>query len=151
MSGADDLLQLFDLGLLLFDGIDQDGADLRVFDAFDLAFLVAEGEQGFDLGDFLRDQAQIVFVAAFPIEGDGAPDALVDVVLGMPNAERVQRLRLVPVPLYLGLFGWRVLVVRKGQASAGAGCAACKTCAPCSCCRAATGPTPRSCAATACR
>jgi hypothetical protein len=45
-----------------------------------------------------------------------APDALVDVVLGMPNAERVQRLRLVPVPLYLGLFGWRVLVVRKGQA-----------------------------------
>jgi hypothetical protein len=47
----------------------------------------------------------------------GLPRADVDVVVGMPSPERLQRLRLVPMPLYLGLFGWRVLVVPKGQAA----------------------------------
>jgi hypothetical protein len=44
------------------------------------------------------------------------PDGQVDAVVGMPNRERMARLRLVPAPLYLGLFGWRALVVRRGEA-----------------------------------
>jgi hypothetical protein len=44
-------------------------------------------------------------------------DAGVDVVLGMPNAVRISTCHLVPIPLFFGLFGWRVLVVRQGEAA----------------------------------
>src|SRR5260370_27936082 len=38
-------LLLFDLCLLFFEGVDEDGRELIVFDAFDLAFRVAKGKQ----------------------------------------------------------------------------------------------------------
>lgn len=45
-----------------------------------------------------------------------SPQGEVDVVVAMPSPERDRLLRAVPVPLYRGLFGWRLLVVRRGEA-----------------------------------
>lgn len=45
----------------------------------------------------------------------GSPNGEVDVVVAMPSAERDRLLRVVPVPLYRGLFGWRLLVIRRGE------------------------------------
>ncbi len=44
------------------------------------------------------------------------PQGLIDVVVGMPNRAREAQCWIVPAPLYLGLFGWRALVVRRGEA-----------------------------------
>ena len=44
------------------------------------------------------------------------PEGQVDVVVGMPSPERDEKLLRVPVPLYKGLFGMRLLVVRRGEA-----------------------------------
>jgi hypothetical protein len=45
------------------------------------------------------------------------PEGQVDVVVGMPSQERDEKLLRVPVPLYKGLFGLRLLVVRRGEAA----------------------------------
>jgi hypothetical protein len=39
VAAANELLQLFDLILLLFDSVDQDGGDAVVLNAFDFAFV----------------------------------------------------------------------------------------------------------------
>lgn len=44
------------------------------------------------------------------------PEGQVDVVVGMSSKERDERLLRVPVPMYKGLFGLRLLVVRRGEA-----------------------------------
>ena len=62
-------LLLLDLILLFFEGVDKDGAQAIVFDAFDLAFLVAGDEQWLGRGDLLGDQAEVVRLAIFPVEG----------------------------------------------------------------------------------
>lgn len=40
----------------------------------------------------------------------------VDTLVDMPNPVYERSLRLVPYPLFRGLYGWRVLVVRRGEA-----------------------------------
>jgi len=65
------VLLLLDLRLLLLDGVDQDHADLVVFDALDLAVAVVRHEQRFDLGDFFGDEAKIVLPSLLPVECDG--------------------------------------------------------------------------------
>ena len=62
-------LLLADLSLLFFEGIDEDRAEAIVFDAFDLTFFVAGDEQWLGLGDLLGDQAEVVRLAIFPVEG----------------------------------------------------------------------------------
>src|SRR5260370_26718748 len=64
------LLLLFDLCLLFLDGVDEDGGKLIVLDALDLAFVVAEREQRFDLLNFFRAQANVSDTALLPGEGD---------------------------------------------------------------------------------
>jgi len=59
----------FDLCLLLFESVNEDRAQAIVFDAFDLAFLVAGDEQWLGRGDLLGDQAEVVRLAIFPVEG----------------------------------------------------------------------------------
>ena len=61
-------LLLLDLILLFFEGVDKDGAQAIVFDAFDLAFLVAGDEQWLGRGDLLSDQAEVVRLAVLPIK-----------------------------------------------------------------------------------
>ena len=73
------LLLLFDgvflggyLCLLFLDGIDQNGGDLSVLDAFDFAFIVARYKKGFNFLGILRSEADIAHSAVFPIESDRA-------------------------------------------------------------------------------
>jgi hypothetical protein len=50
-----DLYLLFlDLFLVLFEGINEQHTELVVFDAFDLAFVIAEGKERFDALDVFR-------------------------------------------------------------------------------------------------
>ena len=60
-----------DLFLLLFDGVDERGRDLRVFDAFYFSIRFVFVKQRFDLIDFLGDKTDIALTVRFPIEGDG--------------------------------------------------------------------------------
>ena len=59
---------LFDLRLLLFDGVDENDSHAVVFDAFDFAFIVVRDEQWFDLGDLFGDKAHIAHSALLPVE-----------------------------------------------------------------------------------
>jgi hypothetical protein len=40
---------------------------------------------------------------------------VIDLIWTMASRERMQALRAVPVPLYMGLYGWRLLLVRRGE------------------------------------
>ena len=66
------VLLLLNLGLLFFEGVDEDGGELIVFDAFDLAFRVAEGQQRLDLLDFFSAEADVFHAVLFPLEQDRA-------------------------------------------------------------------------------
>ncbi|WP_374434874.1 hypothetical protein [Inhella sp.] len=46
---------------------------------------------------------------------------VIDLVWSMSSQAREQGLRAVPVPLYGGLYGWRLLLIRKGEAARFAG------------------------------
>ncbi len=71
------LLLLFDgallfgyLCLLLLNGVDENGGDLSILDAFDFTFGVACRQKRFDLLDVFRAEADIAHSAA-PVENDG--------------------------------------------------------------------------------
>jgi hypothetical protein len=61
-------LLLFDLYLLLFESVDEDGRKLIVFDAFDLALCVAEGQPRLDLLDFFSAKADVLHTVLLPRE-----------------------------------------------------------------------------------
>ena len=63
-------LLLFDLRLLFLDGVDEDGGELIVFDAFNLVVLVFESEQRLDLCHLFRDQADGRLLTSLPVEAD---------------------------------------------------------------------------------
>ncbi len=70
MVGADYLLQSFNLLLLLFDGVDQGGADAVVLHAFDLALRIVGDQERLDCRHFLRAEAEVVHTARLPVESD---------------------------------------------------------------------------------
>jgi hypothetical protein len=49
------------------------------------------------------------------------PDGLLDIMVAMGSRTLAEQLHWVPVPLYRGLFGWRLLLVKQGQAKRLAG------------------------------
>src|SRR5205085_1714346 len=66
-----DLLPLrVDLSLLLFEGVDEDDAQVIVLHALDLALVVVDHEPRLDLGHLLRAQAHVGGSAGLPVEGD---------------------------------------------------------------------------------
>jgi hypothetical protein len=48
-----------ELRLLLFECIDEDGAQLRVPHTFNLTFIIVRDQQGFNGGDILRAESEI--------------------------------------------------------------------------------------------
>src|SRR5205085_1035306 len=58
-------LLLFDLCLLLFDRVDEDDAESVVAHAFDLAFVITEGEERRDLLDLFRAEADVFHAILF--------------------------------------------------------------------------------------
>ena len=62
----------FDLCLLLFEGVNEDGGELVVFDAFDLAVRVAECVQRLNLLNFFSAEADVLRAVLFPSEADRA-------------------------------------------------------------------------------
>ena len=66
------IVQIANLLLLFLDGVDKHGRELVVFDAFDLAFFVSEGQQRLDALDFFGTKADVAPAAIFPGEGDWA-------------------------------------------------------------------------------
>ena len=64
-----DLLLLFaNLLLLFFEGVDEDGGELIVLDAFDIAFRVAKRQQRLDLFHFLSAESDVFLPILFPSE-----------------------------------------------------------------------------------
>ena len=63
---------LLKLRLLLFESVNEDGGELIVFDAFDLAFRVAKGEQWLDLLNFFGGEADVFHTVLLPLERDRA-------------------------------------------------------------------------------
>ena len=69
---GDLMMMMFDLRLLLFEGVDEYGGELTVFDAFDLAFVIAKREQRLYLLYFLRAKPNVFLPALLPREADGS-------------------------------------------------------------------------------
>src|SRR5262249_10786922 len=70
--GRDLRLLFFDLCLLLFNSVDEDGGHLIVFDAFNLVPLGAESQPRLDSVHLSRQQTDIGRAAVFPVERDWA-------------------------------------------------------------------------------
>ena len=62
------LLLLLNLRLLFFEGVDEEDAEPVVAHAFDLAFVITEGEERRDPFNFFRAKANVFYAVLFPRE-----------------------------------------------------------------------------------
>ena len=78
MQPPDLLFQFLNLFLLFFDRVDENYVKLVIFDAFNFAVFIPEGEQWFNLLDFFRSQADVAASTLPPGEAD-RPEPVDDV------------------------------------------------------------------------
>lgn len=71
--------------------------------------------------DFKIEYSQSPIIQARAIRELESEDGVIDVIWSMSSKAREQSLHAVRVPLYRGLYGWRLLMVRRGEARRFAG------------------------------